>query len=74
MPYDDLPETDELLMELEGTVEDQQSYCPLWQSNSNTFFSEAAAAGPIGHSPFQLDTPQVTSEPMINVPSHIKGL
>lgn len=64
MPYDDLPETDEPLIELETPEEDTR--CQLWEDTSPmiNLLSDSTGA-------FQLESPKITEKPVL---SDLKGI
>lgn len=71
MPYDDLPETDEPLVELETPEEDTR--CQLWEDTSpmiNLLSDTSASVTNAGASAFQLEPPKSTEKPVL---SDLKG-
>lgn len=70
MPYDDLPETDELLVELEAPEEDTR--CQLWENTSPmiNLLSDTNAVTNAGASAFQSESPKAMEKPVL---SDLKG-
>lgn len=70
MPYDDLPETDEPLVELETPEDDTR--CQLWEDTSPMIhlLSDTSAGANACASAFQLDSPKATEKPVL---SDLKG-
>lgn len=71
MPYDDLPETDEPLVELETPEEDTR--CQLWEDTNPmiNLLPDTDAVTNAGASAFQLESPKATEKPML---SDLKGI
>lgn len=71
MPYDDLPETDEPLVELETPEEDTR--CQLWEDTSPmiNLLADTNAGASSGASAFQLESPKTTEKPVL---SDLKGM